>query len=297
MYLHAISLGYAVPDGDFEASVHSVFESALNLRVHEEDYLLTLVGAREGDLPQGIRLDAPPDLSFEEFQIGEQAICRDGILYFEKRSLTVQLSGARHWKCDLPAVGRTGSPTYLSAWRFVWEALNARQRRTKAEIVAEELFNVSPPAGVLQRASQAIRDLLSSAQLSTVKSSTVQALIGLGSGLTPSGDDILIGYLAGLSCTTQGEAKRTRFVSELGKTVIALSAKTNDISRTYLYHAAQGQISSRLVDLAEAICRGEKPERLSEIAEASFHVGHTSGMDAVTGLLLGLAAWGPIDLA
>lgn len=300
MYLRAISLGYAVPDRDFEVSVHSVFESAINLRVNDEGNLLTMFAAQDGDLPQGIRIDAMLGFSFEVFQIGEQAVCRDGILHFEKSALTVQLSGARRWKCDLPAIGRTVSPTCLSAWRFVWEALNARQRLVKAEIVAEELLQESAREGVPQRAGQAIRDLLSAGQLYTLKPSAVEALIGLGSGLTPSGDDLLVGYLAGLCCTTQEKSERTQFLFDLAKTVIELSVKTNDISRTYLYHATQGQVSSRLADLAEALCQGESPERLSGIADAAFNVGHTSGMDAVTGLLLGLAAWdpiGPIDFA
>ncbi|MGB8983915.1 MAG: DUF2877 domain-containing protein, partial [Anaerolineales bacterium] len=111
------------------------------------------------------------------------------------------------------------------------------------------------------------------------------------SGLTPSGDDLLVGYLAGLWCTVQDKDERTRFVLKLGKNIIDLSSKTNDISRTYLDHAAQGQVSSRLAELAEGICHGEDRERLGEVAEAAFKVGHTSGMDAVTGLLIGLSAW------
>jgi len=296
MYLRAISIGYAVPDGNFAASVHSVFRSALNLRL-EDNHLLTLIAPGEGDLPQGIRLDAPEDFSFEAFQVGEPGVCKASILSFERSSLTVQLSGARRWKCDLPAqAGRTGSPTCLPAWwNLVWTALNARQRLSKAEIIADELLDESPRAGVPHRAGKAMRELVEATRQYDLKPSAVEALIGLGSGLTPSGDDLLVGYLAGLWCTVQDKDERTRFVLKLGKNIIDLSSRTNDISRTYLYHAAQGQVSSRLADLAEAICRGEKPERLSEVGEAAMKVGHTSGMDAVTGLLIGLGTWARVE--
>src|SRR5512142_935321 len=100
MYLPAISIGYAVPKGSFTASVHSVFRSAINLRLNGESHLLTLAISAEADLPQGIRLDTPKGFSFENFQVGESAICSEGILHFEKSSLTVQLNGARRWKCD-----------------------------------------------------------------------------------------------------------------------------------------------------------------------------------------------------
>src|SRR5512133_2176713 len=100
MYLRAISIGYAVPGESFEASIHSVFQSSINLRLNRVNRLLTLTGSSEGDLPQGIRLEVPKGFTFEGFQPGDPAICRGDILYFEKSSLTIQLSGARRWKYD-----------------------------------------------------------------------------------------------------------------------------------------------------------------------------------------------------
>ena len=292
MYLPAISIGYAVPDGNFAASVHSAFRSALNLRLNRENNLLTLIASSEGDLPQGIRLDVPDGFSFEGFQTGEPAVCKDSILHFEKSSLTVQLSGARCWKCDLPALKfDPANPAVSAAWSFVWEVLNKQQRLSGAEIIAEKLFHASARAGVPHKAGEAMRDLVDATRRYDLDRSAVKALIGLGSGLTPSGDDLLVGYLTGLWCTGQDKNEGMQFVASLGETIIDLSSKTNDISRTYLYHAAQGQVSSRLANLAEGIRRGENPGHLSEIAEAAMSVGHTSGMDAVTGLLIGLAAW------
>jgi uncharacterized protein DUF2877 len=298
MYLPAISIGYAVPDGNFGASVHSAFKSALNLRLNEESNLLTLVAASEGDLPQGLRVDTPEGFSFEAFQVHEPVICRDSILRFEKNSLTVQLSGARRWKCDLPALKfDSTNPAVSAAWSFVWAAVNERQRLSEAEVVAQELFHESRQAGVPHRAGKAMRELIhATRRYDLTDTSAIQALIGLGSGLTPSGDDLIVGYLAGLWCIVGSGSERAQFISSLGKTIIALSSKTNDISRTYLYHAARGQVSSRLADLAEGICRGENPEGLGEIAEAAMRVGHTSGMDAVTGLLIGLATWTNLEL-
>jgi hypothetical protein len=118
-----------VPTGNFDASVHSVFQSAINLRLNTGDGLLTLVTSNESDLPQGIRLDTPAGFSFAGFQTGEAAVCRDGILHFGNSALTIQLSGARHWKCDLPTLEFDATnPAVSAAWRLVWEALNKRQR-------------------------------------------------------------------------------------------------------------------------------------------------------------------------
>lgn len=290
MYLTAISIGYAVPRMDFDATVHSVFKSAINLRLTRGYKLLTLVASSEADLPQGIRVDTPDDFSFEIFSAGEQVTCRDDVLRFG--SLTIELRGARRWKCDLPALqADMANPTVATAWRCVWHALNKRQIQSNAEIIAQDLFrsDESIRAGVPRQAGEAMRGLFDATRrYDLTAAASVRALIGLGTGLTPSGDDLLVGYLAGLWCSVLDKSERIQFVTNLGKAIIHLSRQTNDISRTYLYHASRGQVSSRLAELAEAICREENSDRLLKTAESAMQVGHTSGMDAVTGLLIGL---------
>jgi hypothetical protein len=295
MYLRAISIGYAVPVDRFDASVHSVFQSSINLRLNNVNRLLTLTVSSEDDLPQGIRLEAPRDFTFEKFQTGERAVCKDGILYIENTSLTIQLHGARRWKCDLPALMvDTSNPVVSAAWSLVWDALNKRQRLSESEIVAEDLFRLGESAqvGVSRKAGKGMRDLVDATRrYELTDTDAIKALLGLGPGLTPSGDDLLVGYTAGLWSTVRNRSERVQFISSLGKAIICSSRNTNDISRTYLYHAVRGQVPSRLSNLAEAICRGEDPEHILAIAETAMRIGHTSGMDAVTGMLAGLMAW------
>jgi hypothetical protein len=294
MYFKAISVGDAVPRTDFDATVHSVFRSAINLCLTRGSKLLTLVTSRESDRPQGIRVDTPGDFSFEICRAGEPVACRDAILRFG--ALTIELRGAERWKCDLPSLqADMTNPSVVTAWRCTWQTLNQRQIQSNAEIIAEDLFRSDETirAGVPRKAGEAMRGLLDATRRSDLLTavSSVRPLIGLGTGLTPSGDDLLVGYLAGLWCTVQDRCERMQFISSLGKVVIHHSRRTNDISRTYLYHASRGQISSRLADLAEAICRGENSDRLLTTVESAMQVGHTSGMEAVTGLLIGFAAW------
>ena len=291
--LKALSLGYAVPRKDFDATIHSVFESAINLQITNESNLLTLFAGKEGDLPQGIRVDPPSDFDFGAFLPGQQVTCRQETLL--GGSLTVELHGAAIWKCDLPALrGDLTKPGVQGAWQEAWQALNKRQVLRGAEIVGEELMrpDETRPPSVLSRMSHGIRGLLEATRQYDLSSGpSVGSMIGLGGGLTPSGDDILVGYLAGLWSTTNDSRKRTRSVVHLAEAVIGLSNRTNAISSTYLYHAARGQVSSRLAALATVICAGEAADSILPVAESAMQVGHTSGMDAVTGLLLGLAAW------
>ncbi len=299
MYLTALTLGYAIPRSDFDAIIHSVFHSAVNLLPSNVDLLLTLVAASEDDLPQGIRVDTPAGFSFENLRVASILRYRNDILYLENPPLTINLTSARRWRCDLASLRADFClPAVSAAWRFTWQTLNQRQKALGAELVAEDLlrFDESKPDGVARRAREAVQNLLAAAQgRDAALTPAVRALIGLGSGLTPSSDDLLVGFLAGLWAATRGESAREQFVTDLGQTVIQFSPGTNDISRAYLYHAAQGQVSSRLADLAGAICQGQGVDRLLGLAEAAMGAGHTSGMDAVTGLLLGLLAWNPAN--
>jgi hypothetical protein len=295
MRLTAIATGYAVPFINFDATIHSVFRTALNLRPANQDLLLTLVVANEADLPQGIRIDSPVDFTFEPLRISRRVLCLDNTLIFENLNLAVEFNQSRCWQCDLPAMNtKLTNPAVAEAWKSVWKLLNERQVCLGAEIVAQELLQSDglTHSAVSRRIGKAIRTLIEITRKYQLDDlSTLNRLIGLGTGLTPCGDDFLVGYLAGLWCTVRDSAERRQFVSKLGQAVIHLSGKTNDISRTYLHHAANGQVSSRLNTLARAIGNQESPGQLLVAADAALHSGHTSGMDAVTGLLLGLAAW------
>ena len=115
-------------------------------------------------------------------------------------------------------------------------------------------------------------------------------MIGLGPGVTPTSDDILIGYMAGLWSIAGAHKEKLTFIEIFGKALLQLTERTNEISRTYLYHAIHRQFSSRLINLVNAIANGEK-EQLLSTAKDAMCVGHSSGMDSVTGLLMGLAVW------
>jgi hypothetical protein len=121
-----------------------------------------------------------------------------------------------------------------------------------------------------------------------------ESMIGLGPGVTPSGDDILIGFLAGLWSLSGLHLERRSFIQVFGEELLKIAHRTNEISRTYLYHATRGQFSSTLTTLVECIGSGEKVE---QAVQEAMRVGHSSGMDSVTGLLIGLAVWNtPVPL-
>lgn len=107
------------------------------------------------------------------------------------------------------------------------------------------------------------------------------SLIGMGYGLTPSGDDFLVGLLYVLcicGCMEHKEAK------EIHDAVQKNLCKTSDLSGQFLKHACAGEFGASFHGLLHAICQGEDgiPE-IRRIAET----GHSSGVDALNGMAAG----------
>lgn len=103
-------------------------------------------------------------------------------------------------------------------------------------------------------------------------------LAGLGVGLTPSGDDFLLGTML---CAWLAHPMPTAYcAAAAGASVL----KTTLLSAAYLRSAAEGQFGApwhRLLDALEA----GSDEDLAAAAHAVLAYGHTSGADALAGFL------------
>ena len=113
----------------------------------------------------------------------------------------------------------------------------------------------------------------------------VRALLGLGPGLTPSGDDALAGMLLALHALRLDDQ-----CACLDGVVARLAPEaTNAISRAHLRAAASGQGAAPVHAAIHALMEGGG--RLDLAAAALSQIGHSSGWDTFTGIVLTLSAW------
>jgi hypothetical protein len=115
----------------------------------------------------------------------------------------------------------------------------------------------------------------------------LRELIGLGPGLTPAGDDFIIGWLAGLTLAAQSPTQR-KFLAAMRAGVEALSCATTPISRQHLDDACALMFSERLSDVCLAIASGASRPAVESSVAAQIAVGATSGADAAAGLMFAL---------
>jgi hypothetical protein len=292
--IQAVSYGCKVPEEGFDASVHSVFSLVANLTVDGLDHLLTLFVSTDTNLPQGIRLPGEGARFIGNLTRGQKVRCQAGILRAEGVDLEIDLNGARKYASPIPILSALSLPeTARENWRAVRDLLAVRQIVQQADIRLADLEQPSTSTRLGNQAARKLKMLIQAGRSFEVDaaSDAVKALVGLGVGLTPSGDDILVGFQLGTLATIERQDLRARWVNALSRTILRYSSRTNDISRSYLVLAAGGYFSSSLLDLANAICVGAQPNLVRDAAELVFQTGQTSGMDAATGLLAGLSVW------
>lgn len=109
-------------------------------------------------------------------------------------------------------------------------------------------------------------------------------LIGLGPGLTPSGDDLLGGALIALASLDLLDV-RDRLWSVCSDKL----DRTTDISALHLRTAARGYGAASLHDAIHATIGGDV-SRLPDFLNAVSTIGHSSGRDSYAGALIALRA-------
>jgi hypothetical protein len=173
---------------------------------------------------------------------------------------------------DLPALTRAldAMRSMLPSWPDSDEPA-AEQLVAGRELLAKALAGEATPAAAADR------------------------LVGLGPGLTPAGNDLLAGAVAGL--VVFGRALGRRSALDLAKQVAAeveeRATRTTVLAADLARHAASGAVAAPVAAVFHALAGAGRPSGrrpLDSAIDRLVAVGHTSGRDLAEGLLLGVAA-------
>jgi hypothetical protein len=272
-------VGYLVPAADFDATVHSVFARACNFDCGGS--LLTLVARNLADGPTTLRVGtaAPTDLR-ALFRPGERLRCRDGIA--AAPGVTMRLTGAAIWR---PGSSRAlASTTHLATNLRVATTALASRRRTHSSVIDREGSTVLDELGGACRALDA-----------GTAAQRVERLIGWGEGLTPAGDDVLVGWRAALDALVDGHPGRADFLCKFSAAILAGASRTTPLAAHCLRLAARGHYNADVIGLRNALLGESDAAALHAVLTDALNIGATSGADMVTGMLAGIEAWLDVD--
>ncbi|MGD8404654.1 MAG: DUF2877 domain-containing protein [Anaerolineales bacterium] len=242
-----------------------VFDPACNL-INEHREVFSIVGPQIGNGPFNIVLD--------------EDICFSKYLRLES---PVTLSHTHLYLGDLAI--NTADANLWNPWPD-WERLHARQddilnqlmslRACKAKQSPVKLGIASPQGTLLSSA-------FTKADISSAKTIASQ-LAGLGIGLTPAGDDYLIGAIYALRII-QPPVVAKDLAMKITNTAAPL---TTSLSAAWLKSAGKGQAGILWHEFFNALLTDENIE--SPVTKL-LSVGETSGADALAGFLAVFSAY------
>lgn len=251
------------------ANIHSVYKNTINLSFHESIYAIQPLDV--WFTPMTVRVDRMPD-----------GVVREGDCVFLNRS--GMWIGEMYYGNELAECVCCEMKTGVGSRAEMSELLKlvkGRLSRTTEGIAPGFVWTGAKgeASGEAHEISMRGKLFLATGRLGEA-AGEMCSMIGLGPGLTPSGDDFLIGLMAILRMIGERE-----FLPLLCGEIKRHLQKTNDISAAYLYHACHGEFSEPFHGLFSA---GKLVAAVEKIAS----VGHSSGTDALAGIYFGVEQFG-----
>ncbi len=262
------------------ARVLNVFDRACNL-VNEHGEVLAVVTSERGLTPFALSVAASGQAPFRA--VTETSGVRVHPGWLRLGPFEIDCSAARTWNAtpDWPAI-RGGFAQAERLEELADRALGRGPAGSLLELWAPPRPDSVLPAFLRERASQGALDLVAGLCSGQAEAAVAgaQRLAGAGGGLTPAGDDFILGALLAAWAGCYG-ASAERLAATIAE---AAAARTTTLSGAYLRAAARGECSVYWHDLFRAWLGQDAAGREAALA-ALLAVGHTSGADALAGFL------------
>jgi hypothetical protein len=214
-----------------------------------------------------------------------------------RAALTLGLRDAREWRPPAPPCWTPSSLRRGLAW--LAHAAGRAPAEGLGQLIAPLAAGAADPArlagapGVARHAWPALaalsgwaRDALVEGRAAGALPDSVDGLVGLGPGLTPSGDDVLAGALLALHAFARPDLA-DRLAAWLRPRA---PARTGAISLAHLECAAAGAGAAVLHAALAALSSGD-PVTLARSTATVGTLGHSSGWDGLAGIVAVGAAW------
>ena len=279
--LAAQSIGYLVATRlPKSAHVHSCFAHALNL-IADDSHLFTLLDAkRYQNLPDAVRVSLPVGWDWrQQTRRGEVIQLKSGCLQTPRWQ--VNLCEAVIWHPILERASLSMNVLTTALQHYETLASQLLLYCLEHQVESDLAWSSSPMS------KNESKQRLVPEERTEQFAKQVVKLIGYGKGLTPDGDDYLLGYLAALS-PWQLTPELLAHQNRLQSLIKPLLPRTTDISRHYLNRALDGHFSQPVSMLQQQLTSQAPTAAVINAAEQVMQFGASSGVDCLAGMLHGL---------
>lgn len=265
----------------FIGTVHSIFERTINVECLGSGELYTIASCKVDNAPNTLVTDLERCSSLGLAE-------RDRVFAVNRslrvgNKLTVSIEQAEPWQSVLPAYPADDKRlrSNLQAAKAYIEA-HGQMGGMKQAATFGNSFEAETARLLEERSSFLLREL-SNGNWSGAADFAI-GLIGLGPGLTPSGDDYLTGLFTVFNLPGSPLGAHRSFCE---KVAAASSGLTNPISCITMKKAATGQVRESIIGFLQSAIEGGVQQMIVSLT-AVLSIGSSSGTDIALGLIDGL---------
>ncbi len=248
----------------FAGHIFGVFKRACNL-IDNDGRVVVLTSPEMGRGPFSIVVERSESL-FKALKLKQSVFITSHFITIDRRK--IDLTEAEVWE---PRIIWPTEPLALN--QAIFEILQPYTHWPQPE-------PDSAVAGqMVSRLRQAADQLLQALSRSENMEAAVTQLVGLGAGLTPAGDDYLVGVMAAL--WLNGSSDR------LSNVIEAALSRTTNLSAAFLAAAARGEFMEPWHRLAQALSNDDDAAIQTAVNRIA-QFGASSGKDALAGFAAAL---------
>ncbi|QFG00341.1 DUF2877 domain-containing protein [Psychrobacillus glaciei] len=261
--------------------VHSTFKRTLNIQCLEDGELYTIACNEIDNGPNTLIVDLA---SFEDMNINAyDEVHSDNNIISIGNKMSITIDRANSWESILPTYpANTDVLKKNIKIMKQYIEIHGKSGGIKSKSVNESPFE-QEMSKMIQERKGLLTDELVKKQLHHAVPHAV-SLLGLGPGLTPSGDDFLVGLFTSFHLKNSPFVNYQWFFEEIER---AAKTATNEISYIAIKKASVGKIRESIIALVNGLLE-ENEEHLILSLKKVLNIGSSSGTDIALGILTGL---------
>ncbi|MFD1781028.1 DUF2877 domain-containing protein [Fredinandcohnia salidurans] len=277
-------------DGDFiqrikrselHGYVHSTFKRTINIKCHDNNEIYTIACCEMDNGPNTLIINLS---SFDktDIEVKDKVRVNDNKLCIANK-LAISTEKSKIWECVLPEFPNELSRVKRNVTRAKeYIEIFGKSGGMKRDQLTKNAFVIETHKMLEESSHLLIKELLNLNMTKALQHA--RGLIGLGPGLTPSGDDFLVGLLTIFNLRNCPFNHLHDFSEEIVKIARPL---TNEISFFTIKKASRGKVRENMIRLVQSLLYGEEDELIQSLNKV-LSIGSSSGTDIAYGLISGL---------
>ncbi|WP_277585037.1 DUF2877 domain-containing protein [Psychrobacillus antarcticus] len=267
--------------------VHSRFSNGFNIKMG--DSLVFIGNNKNGSLPFGVHLqEIDTSRAVSYVNNGDTVIWNKRTNSIELPGVTISMEKGKSFKNELTSMKNT-TIFHTSLEHFCFQLIKIEEQ-TGLDVSFREFLDKFHADGKQKwLGAEPYLIMLIEAAMSNDEhliEKVLRYFLGRGQGLTPSGDDMIVGLLA---FDAVSPSLSTAFYDKVSELIEGESI-TTDVAREYLRYALKKEYSSTVSNMVNALAVDDV-SNFEKVLHDLLGVGHSSGLDTVLGILIGMLAF------